>query len=104
MSAGKKQLTCAICIEEIPIELDVQLDSCDHRYCKDCITKWLKDVTNKCPQCKEKVHRVITKDILGQDVIVKVKNKVQRHVEAIICERCHEGLQTNNNSEGLSVD
>ena len=89
MSRKKQLQTCAICIDEIPIELEVLLDSCEHRYCKPCITKWVKDVTNQCPLCKKKVHKMTSKDIIGKDVVERVKNKTQQYVEAIICERCH---------------
>ena len=30
--------TCAICLDDIAIEKEVRLDSCNHRYCGDCIT------------------------------------------------------------------
>ena len=84
--------TCAICIDEIPVELEVELDSCDHKYCKPCITKWVKDVTNQCPLCKKKVHKIITKDILGRNKVVKVKSKDQVFVEGVMCEQCHNNL------------
>ena len=46
----KKQLeTCAICLDDITIELEVKLNSCNHRYCGPCITKWVEDVENVCP-------------------------------------------------------
>ena len=75
MSKKRQLQTCAICIDEITIEYECELDSCDHKYCKPCIMKWVGDVTNQCPLCTKKVRKIITRDIIGRKVEEKVKNK-----------------------------
>lgn len=44
----KKEITCAICLEE-NIQSKRRL-LCNHEYCSRCITKWLKK-SKKCPMC-----------------------------------------------------
>ena len=48
------QLTCAICYDDI--EATVNIDSCDHKFCIDCITKWAREKTNTCPCCRGKFN------------------------------------------------
>lgn len=43
---------CAICYERIPKMKIVQLNSCTHRYCKNCIQEWSKKQAT-CPQCRK---------------------------------------------------
>lgn len=46
---------CCICLDSIKVR--GKLDSCDHRYCFDCIKRWSKE-TNQCPQCKKRFHQL----------------------------------------------
>ena len=63
----QKQLeTCCICLEEIQIHSESKLDSCSHTYCFPCIEKWVKDMENSCPQCKQKIHKITHLDVLGR--------------------------------------
>ena len=39
--------TCGICMEDITISST----ECDHKFCKGCMTEWLKRSTS-CPQCR----------------------------------------------------
>ena len=48
------QLTCAICYDDI--ESTVNINSCTHIFCRDCITTWARDKTNTCPFCREKFN------------------------------------------------
>ena len=104
LSKKQQQQTCSICIDEIPVEYECELDCCEHKYCLPCITKWVQDVTNQCPLCKKKVHQLITRDALGRDVFKTVKNKKQKYVEGVMCERCHENLAAANARNSISVD
>ena len=96
----KKQLeTCAICLDDITIELEVKLDSCNHRYCGPCITKWVKNLENICPLCKQKVTKITSRDVLGRDVVTKIEDKTQHNPEVNLpietfceCEICVELL------------
>ena len=48
----EQSLECGICFESI--DTPVKLPNCTHKYCKDCIYKWI--VYNPtCPMCRAKV-------------------------------------------------
>ena len=55
------------------------MNSCAHTYCKECIEEWVK-VENTCPACKRRVHKILTKDILGRDVERLVEDRQQGYV------------------------
>ena len=92
MSEKRQEETCAICLGEILVENEVKLDSCMHKYCGACIKQWVETQTNSCPQCKKKVHKIISKDSLGRDKVTKVKDKSmepsQEEDEEFECEQC----------------
>ena len=46
---------CGICLE--PIEAAADLDSCEHKFCFDCIMRWVK-IASVCPLCKRQVHKI----------------------------------------------
>lgn len=49
-------VSCAICMCDYDDDETVlQLPSCKHLFHKDCIGKWLKENSTKCPVCKESV-------------------------------------------------
>jgi len=48
------QQTCSICIG--PIQ-DKYVTSCNHEFCKSCISKWLCTKQN-CPMCREKIEPI----------------------------------------------
>ena len=75
MEPARQAVTCAICFEEISIEQEVGLDSCKHKYCDPCITKWVKEFANSCPYCKQKVTKIIGKDSLGRPVERPVEDR-----------------------------
>ena len=92
MTPQKQLETCCICLDEIAINSITQLDSCTHTYCHPCIDKWVKEVENKCPQCKQKIHKITYTDVLGMLKSTKVSNKVQQYdeYEDMHCETCNE--------------
>ena len=45
----EQSITCAICMDDVEITKETRLDSCSHKYCFDCIQKWVDDVENTCP-------------------------------------------------------
>ena len=95
----KKQLeTCCICLEEIQISCESKLDSCSHTYCFPCIEKWVKDMENSCPQCKQKIHKITHLDVLGREKSLQVEDKVQEvdHFEDMYCEVCVERVYERN--------
>ncbi|KIZ07729.1 Alternative oxidase 4 [Monoraphidium neglectum] len=51
-------LQCTICLDEGLVEVG-ELDSCDHRFCPPCITRWAETDTH-CPACRVR-FRVITR-------------------------------------------
>lgn len=54
-------MTCAICLGEIPLEDLAMVKGCDHIYCAQCILKWtLHKETCLCPQCKQEFSYLMT--------------------------------------------
>ena len=66
------QLTCAICYDDI--ETIVNIDSCDHIFCRDCITKWAREKTNTCPCCRRKINVIADADGKIIDYFVDKEN------------------------------
>jgi hypothetical protein len=66
------QLTCSICYDDI--ETTVNIDSCDHIFCRDCITKWAREKTNTCPCCRRKINVIADADGKIIDYFVDKEN------------------------------
>ena len=94
LSPKKQVETCCICLEDITIEKEAKLDACSHKYCHPCISKWVKEMENSCPQCKSKIHKIIYYDILGREQHEKVEDKVQEVdlFEDLYCQTCNERI------------
>ena len=45
--SGPSSDTCGICLDEVV----VSRTDCNHKFCKDCMNKWLRQSTT-CPQCR----------------------------------------------------
>lgn len=58
-----EELICGICQEETIVEIG-ELDSCFHRFCYPCISKW-SEIESKCPFCKVRFTRVTRKRLLS---------------------------------------
>ena len=52
---------CPICLEEFQQKPKLVLSTCFHKFCKPCLTKWLKN-KDTCPVCRQSA------DILNKDV------------------------------------
>ena len=52
---SKKNKECPICLEEFNDEDLVLSIHCEHNFHTNCIKKWLKEYSNKCPLCKEEI-------------------------------------------------
>ena len=50
-----EQELCCICFDVPTIR--GKINSCDHKYCYDCIKRWA-DETNTCPQCKKRFTKL----------------------------------------------
>lgn len=54
-------LTCAICLNSIPLENLALVKGCDHMYCATCILHWaLHKPEPWCPQCKQPFDVLLT--------------------------------------------
>jgi hypothetical protein len=53
-------IECAICYDNI--KQQGILNSCDHAFCHECISKWSKESTT-CPVCKQRFSRIQQKDL-----------------------------------------
>ena len=49
---------CAICYEEIQ---DEYVTECNHKFCKNCITKWFT-MRHTCPYCNKEFAYIATED------------------------------------------
>ena len=47
---------CPICLNKC--NRKTRTNGCNHIYCNDCITKWMK-ISNKCPMCRRNFSRII---------------------------------------------
>ena len=47
LNSGPVRDTCGVCLEET----NISSTACGHNFCKDCMTKWLRQSTT-CPQCR----------------------------------------------------
>ena len=66
---------CAICYLKISIENEVSIDSCEHQFCGPCIDKWVKDYSNKCPLCRQRITKIFGRDYLGQSTVKDVQDR-----------------------------
>lgn len=55
---------CGICLEAIGTVAD--LDSCDHKFCFDCIMHWVK-IVSVCPLCKKEIRKIKKKKVNQDD-------------------------------------
>ena len=92
LSEEKKMATCAICINDITELNEATLDSCQHKYCFVCISKWVTEVENTCPLCKSEVKQLFIKESNSQEV--KSVAVTHRRQEEIIgdCTACSEEI------------
>ena len=83
-------------MDEVKLEHQASVDSCQHLYCLPCISKWVDEVENSCPLCKGKIHKVMHKDMLGFDKTKLVSDKVQEAPEVddeIVCQVCTQQIR-----------
>ena len=66
------QLTCSICYDDI--EETFKIDSCNHIYCRSCITKWAREKVNTCPCCRRKFNILTDANDIIIDYFVDKKN------------------------------
>lgn len=52
---------CLICYGE-ELEILAKTDSCDHRFCYECLSEWAK-INNYCPVCKKKFLEINQYDL-----------------------------------------
>ena len=92
LSEEKQLATCAICLNDITKLNEAALDSCQHKYCFACISKWFKEVENTCPLCKSEVKKLFVKESDSQEL--KSVAVTHRRQEEIIgdCTACSEEI------------
>lgn len=52
---------CLICYND-EIEIVAKTDSCDHRFCYDCLKEWAQ-INTECPICKKKFREIYQYDL-----------------------------------------
>ena len=72
----QKMFTCAICMEELPIDDVFEVEACGHQHCLPCMNEYLKDkITSQqtrnitCPGCKEVISQNQMLSILDGEVL-----------------------------------
>ena len=71
---------CAICMDDIGLQNLANLDCCCHKFCLECITKWVEEVENTCPLCKQSITKLTTKNADGIDVDKEIRRRRQEDV------------------------
>jgi len=66
---------CSICYNAIPTSGRCKL-SCDHLFCKFCVTRWRIDGNNTCPMCRSPIHDPYNLDAL--DVMTDRRLRTRR--------------------------
>ena len=90
MSEKNRSEICAICLECLKEIKVASLDGCSHKYCHDCIQKWVTEVENTCPQCKSSIKTLTYKETPeGKQIMQKIN---QRRQDQMIgpCFHCNE--------------
>lgn len=64
---------CGICFSD-DYEFSAKLNSCDHRFCFACISKW-GESSNTCPQCKRRFTKLEKRTRAGKKVSTKQVSK-----------------------------
>ena len=84
-----QQFTCTICFDQIDLSKQTSLDCCTHKYCYNCINKWVNQVENTCPQCKRSIKKLSYQDPEGE---TKEEVIIQRRQDDILddCYACEE--------------
>ena len=87
-----------ICLEDIDISKEASLDCCQHKYCYPCIQKWVKEIENSCPQCKQKIKKILFRDVIGREQSEAISDKQQEvdNFEDLNCEECKERIYERN--------
>ena len=68
-------LTCSVCMNIMTSD-DNSIKSlcvipCGHRFCSNCILKWISNAKNSCPQC-----RVNISDLMHDSLLSEVSNNL----------------------------
>ena len=78
MVKNKLRNMCSICIGERPKE--VNIESCNHSFCTQCISNWAKK-ENTCPLCRKKFNVVYNNNNIIVDIIEDKNQQDIRWVE-----------------------
>lgn len=58
---NSSSIECPICFEKYNDYINIK--KCSHKFCENCIRKWLKDHKNTCPICRVEISTVIKNSI-----------------------------------------
>lgn len=96
---------CAICMENI-VHL-ANPNKCEHDFCRNCLIRWSKECSNKCPLCKTEFSKIyVYENNVRKEIEVHKKNfpfyyfeeeeevcckceSVENPEDMIQCEKCH---------------
>jgi hypothetical protein len=68
-------MECPICMNNINNN-DICITSCDHRYCYDCLSRWLS-VKNTCPNCRKSIETFNYKDMINRIFIINDNRDIE---------------------------
>ena len=66
------QNPCSICYDDI--SETCRINSCEHIFCRECITRWGREKTNTCPCCRSKFNILFDANDKIIDYFVDKKN------------------------------
>ena len=94
MSEERQKNTCTICMEEIDIKAETRLESCNHKFCYECIYTWATKSENACPNCKKKFNIIFFKTNCGDEAELKIEDIIipSDGLESEPCVICAEPL------------
>jgi len=69
-----EQVVCDICYKTIQIQ--GVIESCNHKFCFDCIKRWSR-IENTCPMCKKRFNSLKRKLILPENELPKTDINVE---------------------------
>jgi len=96
IKAKEKEDVCAICIEELNGYRDIASLPCEHQFCRNCITTWVKEKKDSwggatCPMCRKSIRESDIKKLARPVKKTKDKEDIRRqqlhHLTKVYAER-----------------
>jgi hypothetical protein len=89
---------CPICLE--PAKEISELDTCHHKFCKECIDQW-SNLANTCPVCKEEFKKILylQEDKTQEKKVKKRKFQYEEEEDETWLQNCADNCMKCGNSD-----